>query len=155
GARASPFCDECRAGIAVASPPWCEQCGRPFDVPVARCRDCPPNDLAWARAAYLYQGAVRRALMGMKFGGIRAAADALVAAMVTAVRSSPVPGRWPAAVTWVPIGKRRKRTRGYDQAQALAERVAATLGLPCVRLLARIVETPPQARRNASERAHA
>src|SRR5262249_48256953 len=66
-----------------------------------------------------------------------------------------LPGRPPVAVTWVPLGRRRKRSRGYDQAQVLAERVAATVALPCVRLLARVVETPPQARRNASERANA
>jgi len=35
------------------------------------------------------------------------------------------------------------------------ERVAGTLGLPCLRFLVRVVETPPQARRGASERATA
>src|SRR5215831_13419518 len=102
-ARAWPFCEQCRAGIAVASAPWCERCGRPYEVPVARCGDCPPEDLAWARTAYLYEGAVRRALMGLKFGGIRSAPDALAAGMVIAVRSATTPGRRPAAVTWVPL----------------------------------------------------
>lgn len=93
--------------------------------------------------------------MGLKFGGIRSAATALSGAMVDALRAEPVPGRAPVMVTWVPLGRRRRRDRGYDQAQVLAERVAVTTGLPCFRLLARVVETPPQARRNAAERAHA
>lgn len=120
---------------------------------VARCADCPPQDIGWARAAYLYEGPIRRALMGLKFGGHRSTAAALSPAMASSLRAGPVPGRWPLAVTWVPLGRRRKRTRGYDQAQALAERVAAALDLPCRRLLVRVVETPPQARRHALDRA--
>jgi ComF family protein len=155
GRREWPFCDACLPAIAVPSPPWCDRCGRPFEVPVARCRDCAPEDIAWARSAYLYEGPIRRALMGLKFGGIRSAAAALSGAMATALDATRVPGRPPVAVTWVPLGKRRKRARGYDQAQVLAERVAGTLDLPCVRLLARVVETPPQARRSALDRASA
>ncbi len=93
--------------------------------------------------------------MGLKFGGIRSAATALSGAMVDALGADDVPGRPPVVVTWVPLGKRRRRARGYDQAQVLAERIGAALGLPCAKLLARVVETPPQARRNASERANA
>jgi competence protein ComFC len=153
--RAWPFCDVCLPAIAVPSPPWCDRCGRPLDVPVTRCADCPPEDVAWARSAHLYEGPIRRALMGLKFGGIRSTATALSHAMATVLDAGRMPGRPPVALTWVPLGKRRKRERGYDQAQVLAERVAGTLDLPCVRLLARAVETPPQARRNALDRATA
>lgn len=44
-------------------------------------------------------------------------------------------------VTWAPTSDRRARERGFDQAQLIAERVAAELDLPVARLLVR--ETGP------------
>jgi predicted amidophosphoribosyltransferase len=55
-------------------------------------------------------------------------------------------------VTWVPLGRGRRRKRGFDQAQALATVVAGALGWPIRRLLVRAVETAPQARRMGAER---
>ena len=127
GRRAWPFCDACLLAIAVPSPPWCERCGRPLEVPVARCADCPPEDIAWARSAFLYEGPIRRALMGLKFGGIRSAAAALSSAMAAALDCGRVPGRPPLAVTWVPLGKRRKRARGYDQLELWDTKFAWTV----------------------------
>lgn len=48
------------------------------------------------------------------------------------------------AVTWVPTGPIRKFFRGYDQAHLLARAVAKELGLPCLRLLRKMRNTPPQ-----------
>jgi predicted amidophosphoribosyltransferase len=40
-------------------------------------------------------------------------------------------------VTWAPTTAERAATRGFDQAELLARRVARRLGLPCHRLLRR------------------
>jgi len=40
-------------------------------------------------------------------------------------------------VTFVPVHRRKKRLRGYDQAQLLAEQVGRSLGVPCVSCLMR------------------
>jgi hypothetical protein len=64
-----------------------------------------------------------------------------------------VPGG--AALTWVPLGRGRKRSRGYDQAEALARAVAALTGWPVIPLLERDVETRPQARSSGRERRRA
>lgn len=40
-------------------------------------------------------------------------------------------------VTWAPTSSRRRRQRGFDQAELVARRVAAQLGLPCRRLVER------------------
>jgi predicted amidophosphoribosyltransferase len=57
------------------------------------------------------------------------------------------------SITWVPLGRRRRRSRGFDQAEVLARAVAHLSGMSVLRLLDRPVETAPQARRAASERA--
>ena len=127
-----------------------------------RCADCPPAALSWARAAFLYQGPVRQAVMRLKFGGSRAVAEGLAPAMAVALaswmtgwdaRSPPgVPLDGGFVITWVPLGRHRRRERGFDQAEVLARSAATALGLPARPLLRRVVETGPQARRNLEER---
>lgn len=47
-------------------------------------------------------------------------------------------------VTFVPVDKRRKRYRGYNQAELLAREVSEHLGLQCEEILARIKKTESQ-----------
>jgi ComF family protein len=141
-----PFCESCRERLGAISPPLCVRCGRPWDEPVEGCRDCPPPEIAWARAPFLYDGPVRSALYRLKFSGWKAVAEALGAAMAS-VHEHEVD-----VVTWVPLGRKRRASRGYDQARALARVVGRSLGRPVVPLLRRVAETGPQARRGAAER---
>jgi ComF family protein len=121
---------------------------------VTECRDCPPEPVAWARAPLRYEGPVRSGLIRLKFSGWRSAARTLGPWMVDAflrdLPASRAPGG--SVVTWVPLGRRRRRERGFDQAEALARAVAAETGWPLRRLLDRVVETTPQARRTGAER---
>ena len=55
-------------------------------------------------------------------------------------------------VTWVPLARRRRAERGFDQARALARAIARELDLPARRLTRRVVSTSPQARRTLDER---
>src|SRR5256885_2379193 len=143
GLRGWPFCRSCLSAIAVLTPPGCLRCGRPLEEPVDRCADCPPPALSWSRSALLYQGPVRRALMRLKFGGWRGAAEPLAAAIASslleacpAARAPRVAGGELPVLTWVPLGPRRRRARGFDQAEALARAVGRLSGVP-VRRLAR------------------
>jgi predicted amidophosphoribosyltransferase len=61
-------------------------------------------------------------------------------------------GEEPPCLTWVPLGRQRRRERGYDQAEALAACVSALTRRPARRLLRRVVDTAPQARRSGSAR---
>ena len=147
GAGPWPFCDVCRNALIVLQPPWCERCGRPCTLAVPRCRDCPPSSVASARAPFLYEGPAREAVHRLKYKGWRDVAAALAVAMVE------TPGPPSAdAITWVPLARRRRAERGYDQARALAVAVARLRGVPAVRLLRRRVATGPQARRSGDER---
>ena len=155
GRSGRPFCSRCWATVALLSPPGCERCGRPLDGSVRGCADCPPGDVSWCRSPFLYDGPVRRALMRLKFGGSRSLAEGLAPFMAGAL--SPGGGWSPgplegAVLTWVPLGPKRKRSRGFDQAEVLARALGPLAGLPVRRLLRRRVETAPQARRAGPER---
>jgi predicted amidophosphoribosyltransferase len=55
-------------------------------------------------------------------------------------------------VTWVPLTRRRKAERGFDQAKVLAVEVGRNVGVPVRCLLRRVRSTGPQAKRGAAER---
>jgi ComF family protein len=91
--------------------------------------------------------------MRLKFSGNRSVAEALAPFMAAAVIKERSPPRdTEPVVTWVPLGRRRKRVRGFDQAEALARSLAGVTGWPARQLLRRVVETTPQARRAGAER---
>ena len=95
----------------------------------------------------LYEGAGRELVARLKYRNARSALAWLAAGMA---------GQWRndlagAVVTWAPTTPRRRRERGFDQAELLARRVARELDLPCQRLLGR-PSGPTQTGRAAGER---
>jgi predicted amidophosphoribosyltransferase len=145
-----PLCAECTAGVAVASPPWCERCGRPTEVALRSCADCPPGPVHAVRAPFLYGGPIARAIKGMKFGGWHALGSHLAGAMAEVCG---LPGD---LVTWVPLSRRRLRARGFDQAEVLARAVAPVLQSPVRSLLTRAGDIgSSQARRPGADRRRA
>jgi ComF family protein len=113
---------------------------------VTACRHCPPASIAHARAAFLFDGPARAAVHRLKFAGWRPVAEALGAAMAQA---------WDLeadALTWVPLSRRRRAARGFDQALALARVAARLLELPLVATLHRHGDAGTQARRAGRER---
>jgi len=136
------LCARCVGSVGVVVPPLCERCGRPWPSPLPTCRDCPPQGIDLARSPFLYEGPVAAAIRGIKFGGWRALAPRLAAA-IAAVLPEPLGAD---AVCWVPLSPRRRRRRGFDQAEVLARVLADLLGLPAVRALRRRRDTAAQAR---------
>lgn len=146
--RGVALCARCVGSVGVIVPPLCERCGRPWPAPVQTCRDCPPEGIDLARSPFLYEGPIAAAIRGMKFGGWRALAPRLAAAIVAVL-----PEALPAdAVCWVPLSPRRRRRRGFDQAEVLAGAVADLLALPAVRALHRRRDTAAQARLSGARR---
>jgi len=109
-------------------------------APCARCasalRRAPalpaPPGLDRCAAVLLYAGTGRELVARLKYRNRRAALGPLAAAMAERVAAVPD------AVTWAPTTRRRRRRRGYDQAELLARAVARRLGRPCRRLLIRL-----------------
>jgi ComF family protein len=54
------------------------------------------------------------------------------------------PEAQPEVLTWVPVSRKRLRSRGYDQAKLLAEATGAVLGLPVTATLRKVRDNPPQ-----------
>lgn len=129
-------------------------CGRPGRAPCAGCLGdlhaaptlAPPPGVDDCRALLSYEGTGRELVARLKYRNRRVALPGLAAAAASLVGPGEVD-----VVTWAPTTGARRRGRGYDQSQLLARRVAAQLGRPCRRLLAR-GGGPAQTGRSAAER---
>src|SRR5512142_76906 len=119
---AEPFCPVC-ADALLPVPAGCRRCGLPgSDDPCAACRASPPPFEA-VRAGGLFGGPLADAIHALKYGGRPALSRPLGAWLASQVV---VPGG--ATVVSVPLGRRRRIERGYDQASLLADALARSAG---------------------------
>ena len=87
-------------------------------------------------AVWYYKGYVRKSLLRYKFGGKQGYASAYGRVLAMKLYREYPEGF--DCLTWVPISRWRKITRGYDQVQLLAEAVGRELGIPVVPMLKKI-----------------
>jgi predicted amidophosphoribosyltransferase len=95
-------------------------------------------------AAVPFVGRPREVVLGFKYGNRRQLAHHLAGLLVNRLLADGVGPGEVDVVTWAPTSARHRRRRGFDQAELVARRVAAQLGLPCRRLLERDGSSPPQ-----------
>lgn len=120
----------------------CAGCGRTGDVLCRSCRFAlvaPPQRRAESEviAALPFAGRARDVLLGYKYGNRRQLAHHFAGLVVNRVLASGCRAGDFDVVTWAPTGAARRHRRGFDQAEVVARRVAAQLGLPCRRMLVR------------------
>ncbi len=122
----SPICEACRpAFLARLDRPAGTPVGLPSDVPA------PLLQLEWCAS---YAGAVRHALRDLKYGGERRLVSPLAVAMAARWR---VAGAGGDLLVPVPVHASRRRERGFDQAELLAEGLGGEIGLPMLAALER------------------
>ena len=113
-------------------PPRCPFCNQPLhDAETGPCPDCQqaPFWTQGAQGVARGQNFVRCACAGWYRGGLR---DSLRRFKFSDV------------LTWVPVSPARRKERGYDQAQLLAQATAQALGTEAVSLLAKTGHNAPQ-----------
>ena len=89
-----------------------------------------------------YEGAVRESFLRFKFSGRDFYADVYGTWMAGRILDEL--GRGFDGVCWVPVSKKRRKSRGYDQSELLAKRVAKDLSLPTCAALQKHAERNPQ-----------
>lgn len=143
------ICDPCRVRWQAVTPPWCPRCGQPGLDEVA-CRLCVewPEGFARARSAVWLLDGARDAAHALKYGGWPRVAEAMAAAMRGL---EPLAGE--GILVPIPLGRRRFRHRGYNQAAALAGALARTSRLDlALDLLRRSRDTLTQTALTPAER---
>lgn len=151
-----PVCEPCWRSLPRIEWPYCSRCGIPYQETVAEglcgpCRVEPRRRFRRARAMGRYEGALKETILSMKFGGRPRLATALGR---LAFSSQILTGELEVgdAVVPVPLHWRRRRERGFNQAELLARAIAKAARRPCSRALVKITERPPQAGLSAAAR---
>ena len=120
-------------------PPKCVICGKLLEKqgPVCpRCLDSLPEydgaapQVRFTEAgavSFYYEGALRESFLRFKFGGAAHYAAVYGAWMAHTIEDK-LAGRFD-TLTWAPVSRRRRRSRGYDQSELLCRETARELGM--------------------------
>ena len=142
------LCPVCVRKAPYILPPICERCGRSKDD----C-SCGKRRRHFERciSPFYHKGVAQTGIYTLKSPGYRVTVDGFADEMVEMVRRE-YGGIAFDCVTAVPLHKRERRERGFNQAQRLGQAVALRLRLPYETLLTKITVTAPQKTLTAVER---
>lgn len=127
----------------------CPFCGNIVEDEIQHCQQC---HLPWAKEFFLaegrlwcytpfwYEDAVKKAILRYKFSGLKQYAPVFGQFMA----DSPFREMTFDVITWVPLSGKRRRKRGYNQAELLARIVAAEFGTEAKPCLEKIKDTVAQ-----------
>ena len=135
-------------------PPKCVRCGKLLEQEerdlCMECRKLPeqevrqiskPRKAASVTAVCYYEELVRESLLRYKFRDKPCYAQAYGRLLADKIRQAEI--RYD-LITWVPVSARRRRRRGYDQAQLLAQATAEALGTEATATLCKHRDIPAQ-----------
>ena len=164
--RRCPLCDEviapdrelcpgCTGKVELVKEPVCKQCGKPMENDRKEyCGDCGRKKHSFdvGKAVFVYQGALQRSLYRFKYANRREYAAFYGKAAYEQY------GRWISmlgieAIIPVPLHRKRRRERGYNQAELFAEEIGRrTEKKKKKKLLIRCINTRPQKELDDRER---
>lgn len=146
------LCPECEKTSVKLGTDICGKCGRVLANEAEFCDTCIRNERAFvrARSCYVYEGAPKKFVYRLKFGGRRYLAAFIAEAMVDRYLDC---GFECDCVVAVPLSAKRKRKRGYNQSELIAEELSSRLKLPLIDgALVKTKENKPQTKLTKRER---
>lgn len=137
-----PKCPFCRKLLEKGQTLLCPNCQRDLPWVLGPQGERKGEFFTLCTAPLWYREQVRDSHHRYKFSGVRAYAEPYAELMAQCVNDR-LAGKFD-VITWVPIHNRRKRKRGYDQSELLAQRMACLLDMTCVPQLKKIRHTRAQ-----------
>ncbi len=136
-----PKCPFCGRVLERGEEGWCASCQE--ELPWVEPGDTRAVDFCDACLSPLwYRGGAREGMHRYKFGGGRGHAELFGLLMAQCLQD-----RWEESadlITWTPLHPKRRRERGYDQAELLARRVGELTGLTVESTLEKVRATAVQ-----------
>lgn len=151
--RREALCEACERALPAPPEPACVRCAGSLGGRRGLCPSCAGRLFACrlVRAAALHRDAAASLVHAFKFRGFPCAARTAGAVMARRLDRLPELSGFEALVP-VPAHPRRRRARGYNQAELLARVVGAATGLPLLELLERRRPAAPAWRLGRGER---
>lgn len=149
------ICPKCAEKIKYVVQPACFSCGKPIaDARQEYCSDCIKRQHVYqqGKAVFCYQGAMRKIMYRYKYSNRRDYTEFF------AVEAATIYGGWvrqckTQEIIPIPLSQKKRRLRGYNQAEIFARRFAQLSDLPLnTKLLVRTRDTTPQKQLSVQER---
>jgi ComF family protein len=124
-------CPGCRAALSPIQEPRCKKCGRPVGQTEEFCGDCRRIERHFTEgvSVFRYDTCMRTSVLKFKYGGRREYAD-FYAHVMTRFAEKEL-RRWhPDVIVPIPLHQKKKRRRGFNQAELLAEKISGESGIP-------------------------
>jgi len=148
------ICENCDGLLEPVRPPVCVMCGAPSETDGQICPLCRSRKRKFCNTSvFVYDDVIREVIHRFKYGGrpgyaqgfARLAVDALGNGFFTGVD----------AFIPVPMYSKKRRKRGYNQAEEITAALSAITGIPTIYgYLKRVKNTRPQAGLTPAERAN-
>ena len=143
--RKESICPGCLEKVKFIHSPTCMKCGKGLAEEEEYCQDCRRKKHLYEQGAAVFEyGSMASSIYRFKYGGRQEYAMFFGNCMASALGGRMKRWRIQALVP-VPIHPSRKRKRGYNQAQLLAEVISRQTGIPVRNdIIARRKKTVPQ-----------
>ena len=151
------FCSDCGETLVPLTPPSCLICAEPFPSASPAEFSCPtcqgkPQPFEFATSGWLLRGALREAVHRFKYQSHLPLRGTLARYLRDALDDPRIAGEPDWILVPVPLHRKRRRERQFNQSGELASRLSRLTGLPCAAALKRARYTTPQVRLRHRER---
>lgn len=149
------ICEECQGKVPYVKEPSCKKCGKALeDERKEYCGDCGKKKhyFKQGKAVFSYQKGMKLSMYRFKYAGRREYA-AFYARSTKEKYGDWISRREIDVIVPVPMYPKKKRARGYNQAEIFAKSLGEQLELPVeTRLIRRVKNTIPQKELNDKQR---
>lgn len=124
-----PFCKECISSLPYNDGPICDHCGRKTSSSAAYCDSCREKNIRFdkARSSFCYEKPISYALQRLKYENAKFLAEDLAPYLVRTYLTE----FWTVdCIVFAPMTEKRKKTRGYNQAELLANAFSLKTHIP-------------------------
>ena len=142
----SSTCTECVGVLRKVQEPVCMRCGRELGEDQQEyCVRCRLQPMSFERnfAVWEYDKRMKKSIADFKYNGRKEYADFYIRHMMQMYGERLLRCGVEALIP-VPISDKRRRNRGFNQAELLADGLSKQMGIPSLRLMKRVKNTLPQ-----------
>lgn len=149
------ICDLCKGKVNYITEPRCKKCGKQLiRFEDEYCFDCKNKKHFYRTGVALvsHTGAVRKSIYSIKYNNKREYVDFFVDEIVKRYRDEIMSWKCQVIIP-VPLHKKKKIKRGYNQAEIIAKKISERLNIPFDnKILKRVKNTRPQKELNDFQR---
>lgn len=151
---AEQICRKCLRKLVFVGKCYCLKCGKPMTDNTDFCRECAGRKRAFTqgRSILVYDDLMRESIIKYKYGR-RVEYGDFYAKLMCKLAGKQILFWDPDLIVPVPMHDRKRRVRGFNQAEYLARRISKEMGIPFSdRAVKKVKATSSQKKLNAKER---